>query len=695
MPYIARTGALPKLALSGGLVDPRADHQPSFDKRMTCRDVTNFISNTTEFSPLELRHKRAGARHTDWGMRCHKPASECQAKLDKILARSREIRLPLAAKNEENGYKHLDQPLSDLVPGLVVSGGLSRSPAFDCLPTVSHWADRTDESSAEDPAATVRLSSTWGTTNVIGEGATMDSPLGAPCWSLKTHGIGPVEAGSSKFSQRYLAETDTLMTTVNLARRPDTTRTGGVLGAAASISWMRNTRVADAVDCAVGLLADAAALLTARDKVITTGTTERLAFAEVRGAVMPTWCSARKPLPPKLSGVALSPDRATVDLLAAEDCNGSLVNTSIFSMAVGYNRGVYGGSISGLWAIMDSAFVLDYSIGAKSTALAGSLSSAFAEVAAVAEASVSAGPHITDIRIVKGCNYGCLRQKTIIEDTHSVPSRPCIVVWDDLARLARYKLADAVFCHVYYDSGGGEQMAAIVGLGCVVHDWIDLGADIACGEVSNIIPSLTQGSLAEEPLAEVYSRLVGAMIWYRDNDPYNPAALCILFTHWWQLANCRHRPITLLGRTDLSVSAGIATTIPGARPSLEHFRACGTKVERGQRPLANAEARLQSVLSSDPLPETRAVIDLLVSPVLAYVRGADSLPPESEYVGAVLAAELAYPHGQKIMELWDLAIVMWECGALWAAGVAGLCYTHTGKSNCDRARHDLSDATWS
>lgn len=694
MPYIARTGALPELALSGGLVDPRADHQPSFGKRMTCRDVTNFISNTTEFSPLELRHKRAGARHTNWGMRCHKPASECQAKLDKILARSREIRLPLAAKNEENGYKPLDQPLSDLVPGLVVSGGLSRSPAFDCLPTVSHWVDRTDESSAEDPAATVRLSSTWATTNVIGEGVTMDSPLGAPCWSLKTHGIGPVEAGSSKFSQRYLAETDTLMTTVNLARRPDTTQTGGVLGAAASISWMRNTRVADAVDCAVGLLADAAALLTARDKVITTGTTERLAFAEVRGAVMPTWCSARKPLPPKMSGVALSLDRATVDLLAA-DCEGPLLNTSIFSMAVGYNRGVYGGSISGLWAIMDSAFVLDYSIGAKSTALADSLSSAFAEVAAVAEASVSAGPHITDIRIVKGCNYGCLRQKTVIEDAHPVPSRPCIVVWDDLARLARYKLADAVFCHVYYDSGGGEQMAAIAGLGCVVHDWIDLGADIACGEVSNIIPSLTRGSLAEEPLAEVYSRLVGAMIWYRDNDPYNPAALCILFTHWWQLANCRHRPITLLGRTDLSVGAGIAATIPGARPSLEHFRACGTKVERGQRPLANAEARLQSVLSSDPLPETRAVIDLLVDPVLAYVRGADSLPPESEYVGAVLAAELAYPHGQKIMELWDLAIVMWECGALWATGVASLCYTHTGKSNCDRARHDLSDATWS
>ncbi|KAJ5196116.1 hypothetical protein N7449_006595 [Penicillium cf. viridicatum] len=502
MPYIARTSALPELALSGGLIDPRADKQASFDKRMNCRDATDFISNT-QLSSLESRHKMVGVSPTTWGGQRRKPDSEYQAKLDKILARSRELGLPRREKNP-------DQPLSDLVPGLVISGGLSRSPAFDCLAVVSHWTDRTDEVSADDPAATVRLSSTWGTSHIIGEVTTTAYHLGAPCWSLKTHGIEPVEAGSSES------------------------------------------------------------------------------------------------------------DRT----------------------------------------------------------------------------APSAGPHITDVQVVKGCNYGCLRQKTIIEDAHPVASHPCVVIWDDLARLARYKLADAVFCHVYYDAGGGEQMAAIAGLGCVVHDWIDLGADIACGEVSNIIPSLTRGSLEEEPLAEVYSRLTGVMIWYRDNDPYNPAALCLLFTHWWQLANCRHRPVTLLGRTDLGVEAAIAATVPTERPSLEHFRACGTRVERGERPLANTEARLQSILSSDPLPETRAVIDLLVAPVLAYVKGADSLPYEGEYVGAVLAAELAYPHEQKILELWDLAIVMWECGALWAAEIACLCYTHTGKANCDRARDDLTDTTW-
>ncbi|KAJ6032670.1 hypothetical protein N7540_003402 [Penicillium herquei] len=677
MPYIARGNELPEIAVRGGLVDPRADHQHSFNKRISCRDVTDFISNTAEVSPLELRDKKAAARHT----------SDSRARLYRILARTNELNRPLAVKSQK-------EPISDLLPGLVVSGGLSRSPAFDCNPVVSHWGDRTGDFSADDPAATVRLTSTWNTVHVRGEGAVRDSPHGAPCWALKTHGIGPVEPGQSKFYQLYDSETDTLTTTVNLARRVDTPQTSGVLGAAVSIAWMRNARVADAVDCAVGLLADAATLLEARDRVILKKKDELLDFAEVREAVLPTWPKARKPLAPKLSGVADSPDKATDDLFSSELCEGPLINTSIFSMSMGYNRGVYGGSISGLWAIMDSAFVLDYSIGTDTSAMADRLSFAFAEVTAAAEASASAGPHIDDIRIVKGCNYGCLRQKTIIEDNDPVESSPCMVVWNDLDRLARYKLADAVFCHVYYDSGGGEQMAAIAGLGCVAHDWIDLGPDIMCGEVSNIIPSLTRGSLQEDALAEVYARLIGAMIWYRNNDPYNPACLCLLFTHWWQLSNCRHRPITLLGRTDLGITAAIAPIMPDGRPELEHFRASGTRVERGEGPLSSAEARLKNLTSTKVLPETQAVIDHLVNPVLAYVKGGDTLPTESEFVGTVLAAEVAYPQGQKIMELWDLAIVMWECGAMWAAGVAGLCYTHTGKANCDRARHDLADHTW-
>lgn len=152
-------------------------------------------------------------------------------------------------------------------------------------------------------------------------------------------------------------------------------------------------------------------------------------------------------------------------------------------------------------------------------------------MAAAAENATFAGTHITDVHLVKGCNYACLRQKTRTEDSSTLTSSPCLVVWDDLARLARYKLADAALTAAYYDAGSGEQMAAMASFRCVEHDLIGLGADMASSEVSNIVPSLTRESLDEDPLAEVYSRLLEAMVWYRDNHPHSPAALAILLTH--------------------------------------------------------------------------------------------------------------------------------------------------------------------
>ncbi|PQE33303.1 HET domain-containing protein [Rutstroemia sp. NJR-2017a WRK4] len=53
-------------------------------------------------------------------------------------------------------------------------------------------------------------------------------------------------------------------------------------------------------------------------------------------------------------------------------------STPVFSMAVGNSQGVYRGSILGLRAIMDSAFLLDYSIGKDSPAMAEQLAPSFA-----------------------------------------------------------------------------------------------------------------------------------------------------------------------------------------------------------------------------------------------------------------------------------------------------------------------------
>ncbi|KAJ5099911.1 hypothetical protein N7532_006912 [Penicillium argentinense] len=372
-----------------------------------------------------------------------------------------------------------------------------------------------------------------------------------------------------------------------------------------------NARVADAVDCAVGLLADAAILLEARDKVITTGKNEVLDFGE-------------------LSGVADSPDKATDDFFATESCEEPLINSSIFAMSMGYNRGRhYGGSISGLWAIMKSAFIFGYSIGTDTSAMSDRLSFVFAEVTASAEASASAGPHIDEIRIVKGCNYGCLRQKTIIEDNDPVDSSPCMVVGNDLDRFAATS---------WPTPSSATSTTTLV----VVSRWPPLPVLTVSATTGFILVLMW---CAVKTLAELYARMIGSMMWYRNNDAYNPAALCLLNTHWWQLANCRHRPVTLLGRTDHGVAAAIAPIILEGRPELEHFRASGTRVEHSEDPFSSAENRLKDLLASKYLPETRSVVGAPGQPGYRLLRGGDSLPSKSKYVGNVLTAQLAYPQG--------------------------------------------------
>lgn len=94
-----------------------------------------------------------------------------------------------------------------------------------------------------------------------------------------------------------------------------------------------------------------------------------------------------------------------------------------------------------------------------------------------------------------------------------------------------------------------------------------------------------------------------------------------------------------------------------AHPSLEGNRPCQ---RRKPAPGPSSTSR-----TPQPLPETLAVIETFVKSVLSYVKGeSDTLPAENEYLGVVLAAEIAYPHAQRALELWGLAIVMWDCGAL-------------------------------
>jgi hypothetical protein len=248
---------------------------------------------------------------------------------------------------------------------------------------------------------------------------------------------------------------------------------------------------------------------------------------------------------------------------------------------------------------------------------------------------------------------------------------------------------------VWYDCPGDEASLVMVGMGCAIHDLIDIGPDVSCGEISNIIPSLTKGDLSLEALWSVHVGVVAALEWYATNDPLNPAALAILFTHWWQLDNLRHRTVALMSRIEPCAEYAVCPETLTSSPTYDTFtHQNGLSYKVGQTIIDEQRAELDRIENLN-FQDVQGVIKALVRPVLEYADGRSTcLPIEVTYCADVLEACLSRQHSEKVMLLWQLMLIMWKCGAMWMVVLASTQYSHHGLTNCDRGRDDYNETTW-
>ncbi|KAJ2976676.1 hypothetical protein NQ176_g4813 [Zarea fungicola] len=332
-----------------------------------------------------------------------------------------------------------------------------------------------------------------------------------------------------------------------------------------------------------------------------------------------------------------------------------------------------------------------------------------AQKRAVLEASIDSLPDEIILEMLENIDFEDLmafsqawpRVRLIVAEYDLIRSRElqCFALWDDLAAVARYRMADAAFAHVWYDSPNDQRSLVLGGLGCALHDLIDIGPDVSCGEVSNIIPSLTGGDLSIEALRSVYTGLVATLEWCASNDPFNTAGLAILFTHWWQLCNLRHRPVALMSRIAPSPEYAVCPEKLTSEPTfaaISHDN--GIKFTTGQAVIDDQRAeveRIRAMLDEADVTDLQGLIDKLVIPVLDYVEGKETcLPIEIEYCTDVLQGTMSRRHSEKIHALWALLLVMWKSGAIWMAVIANTQYAHQGMTNCDRGRDDYDATTW-
>jgi hypothetical protein len=723
--YDTRAHHLPH-ATHGGSLWNFHRHQDVFLDDIDCDDAATFARAAEQVPSAPPQPPTA--RNVSCGGNCKTPEAECIGVLREHLSKAEAAvdAVDLSRRSRVNGQAKgaSSQPVVPqvLFPGVQHCGGCSRSPAWDAIEVPSRWfttQGRRDENSVirvpttnlsklmnAPPTPGFVLVDTWEEKTVNKLPGTISHAATAPAWSLTNvelqcldDGEGNAEAWAEQrlhgrgHPSSVAVGTFRYQTYLPILRCAQDDLAYQMF----AIGLHRNARVLSNVMCSVELYQTAAKLLEMRDTTMASGSDTRIGGlrTSIAAATFPK-IHIKGALPPKLSGYATCPTAAYNDLCDRERASGGMRNTSIFAMSLGYDRGVYGGSIAGLWALMDSAFMFDYSTGTHNLHLAEKICNTFTTIRGHDTGNSELNAHLLDMITVKACNFTALKAKAALEDQrHRLRSKPCVAIWDDLAAMSRFRLADAVFCHVWYDCPGDEASLAMVGLGCAIHDLIDIGPDISCGEISNIIPSLTGGDLSLEAIWSVYVGLVAALEWYATNDPFNPAALAILYTHWWQLDNMRHRTVTLMSRIAPSPEYAVSPEKLTSPPSFAMFtHKNGLKYEKGRTVLNIQRVELDRIEDAK-FKDIQGVITKLVRPVLEFSgRRGTHLPVEATYCADVLEACLSRQHSEKIRLLWRLLLVMWKSGAMWKVVLASTQYIHQGYTNCDRHRDDYNETTW-
>ncbi|PWY71226.1 hypothetical protein BO83DRAFT_427843 [Aspergillus eucalypticola CBS 122712] len=161
-------------------------------------------------------------------------------------------------------------------------------------------------------------------------------------------------------------------------------------------------------------------------------------------------------------------------IFQAFEARGIMRNTCVYSLSCAIDFFVYGGAYGGVWSMQDTQFLYDYAIGSRPQG--------DAELEAIRN------------RFQDGKRRGCSQRRDMLYGTTSNP-------------LCAFRCTDGVFANGLYDSRGDDTTVLILCALVAMHDFTDLGYDMASGEIGDIVPSLCKGDLRPESLKRAYARL--------------------------------------------------------------------------------------------------------------------------------------------------------------------------------------------
>ncbi|KAF0431159.1 hypothetical protein F8M41_005439 [Gigaspora margarita] len=142
-------------------------------------------------------------------------------------------------------------------------------------------------------------------------------------------------------------------------------------------------------------------------------------------------------------------------------------------------------------------------------------------------------------------SYEMIKTKCKVEEAsrHCSQVNKKMAVWKDLRAMLHYRVVDAAFLKIVpYTMLTDDEMNAI-GFATLLHDVVDFGYDLSVTESSNTFLTITGGKIDVDSVKKGYIRMANGLQYIIEKYKYDACGLTFLATHFWQMANGRHRII--------------------------------------------------------------------------------------------------------------------------------------------------------
>ena len=228
---------------------------------------------------------------------------------------------------------------------------------------------------------------------------------------------------------------------------------------------------------------------------------------------------------------------------------GSLKGISKSPMAVAncivYNYIVFGNQLGKLMGPVDNLFMYDYAADSRDKDLKVWLEGVRKKIATTLK-------HMTPLQATSTLGnimaYEMIRSKCRVEEVSRRYGQvnKSMAIWKDLRTMLHYRIVDAAFLKIVPFTMLTVDEMDTIGFATLLHDAVDFGYDISVKESSNTFLTLTEGKIDIDSVKKAYVRMANGLQYILERYKYDACGLTFLATHFWQLANGRHRIIPSL-----------------------------------------------------------------------------------------------------------------------------------------------------